>query len=34
MTDIIKQNNEVFGNYYNRIDALILNTKQNVVMKR
>lgn len=31
MNDLIKQNNEVFGNYYNRINELILKTRQNVV---
>ena len=30
MSDIVKQD-EVFGNYYNRINSLILKTKQNVV---
>ena len=30
MSNIVKQD-EVFGNYYNRINALILKTKQNVV---
>ena len=31
MVDVINQNNEVFGNYYNKINNLILRTKQNVV---
>ena len=31
MNDIIEQNNQVFGNYYNKINNLILRTKQNVV---
>ena len=31
MNNIIGQNNQVFGNYYNRINNLILRTKQNVV---
>ena len=31
MANIINQNNEVFGNYYNRINELILKTKQNVI---
>ena len=31
MNDLIKQNNQVFGNYYNKINNLILRTKQNVV---
>lgn len=30
MDDIVKQD-EVYGNYYNRINSLILKTKQNVV---
>lgn len=30
MSNIVKQD-EVFGNYYNRINSLILKTKQNVV---
>lgn len=30
MSDIVKQD-EVFGSYYNRINLLILKTKQNVV---
>ena len=30
MSDIVKQN-EVFGNYYNRINSLILKTKHNVI---
>ena len=30
MSDIVKQD-EVFGNYYNRINTLILKTKKNVV---
>lgn len=30
MSDIVKQD-EVFGNYYNKINSLILKTKQNVV---
>ena len=30
MSDIVKQD-EVFGNQYNRINSLILKTKQNVV---
>ena len=30
MGDIVKQD-EVFGNYYNRINTLILKTKKNVV---
>lgn len=30
MNNIVKQD-EVFGNYYNRINSLILKTKQNVV---
>ena len=31
MADLIEQNNQVFGNYYDRINNLILKTKQNVV---
>ena len=31
MANIINQNNDVFGNYYNRINELILKTKQNVI---
>ena len=31
MNNIIEQNNQVFGNYYNKINNLILRTKQNVV---
>lgn len=31
MNNLIKQNNQVFGNYYNKINNLILRTKQNVV---
>lgn len=31
MNDLIEQNNQVFGNYYNKINNLILRTKQNVV---
>lgn len=31
MVDLIEQNNQVFGNYYDRINNLILKTKQNVV---
>ena len=31
MNNIIEQNNQVFGSYYNRINNLILRTKQNVV---
>ena len=30
MNDIVRQD-EVFGNYYNRINTLILKTKKNVV---
>ena len=30
MSDIVKQD-EVFGNYYNKINTLILKTKKNVV---
>ncbi len=30
MNNIIEQNNQVFGNYYNKINNLILRTKQNV----
>ena len=30
MSNIIKENNEIFGNYYNKINKLILKTKQNV----
>lgn len=30
MSDIVKQD-EIFGNYYNKINLLILKTKQNVV---
>ena len=30
MSDIIKQD-AVFGSYYNRINSLILKTKQNVI---
>lgn len=29
MADFIEQNNQVFGNYYNRINNLIIKTKQN-----
>ena len=28
MADLIEQNNQVFGNYYDRINNLILKTKQ------
>mgnify|MGYP003232248578 CR=1 FL=1 len=31
MADLIEQNNQIFGNYYDRINNLILKTKQNVV---
>ncbi len=31
MADLIEQNNQVFENYYDRINNLILKTKQNVV---
>lgn len=31
MADLINKNNEVFGNYYNRINELILRTKQHVI---
>ena len=31
MLSIIKQNEEIFGNYYNRINQLVLKTKHNVV---
>ena len=31
MADLIEKNNQVFGNYYDRINNLILKTKQNVV---
>lgn len=31
MSDLIEKNNQVFGNYYDRINDLILKTKQNVV---
>ena len=31
MADLIEQNNQVFGNYYDRINNLILKIKQNVV---
>lgn len=31
MTNLTKQNNKVFGNYYDRINNLILKAKQNVV---
>ena len=31
MSDLIEKNNKVFGNYYDRINNLILKTKQNVV---
>ena len=31
MADLIEQNNKIFGNYYDRINNLILKTKQNVV---
>ena len=30
MDSIMEQNNQVFGNYYNKINDLILKTKQNV----
>ncbi len=30
MSNIIKNDNEVLGNYYNKINELILNTKRNV----
>jgi len=30
MSDIVKQD-ELFGNYYNKINSLILKTKQNVI---
>ncbi len=30
MDNIMEQNNQVFGNYYNKINDLILKTKQNV----
>lgn len=29
--NITKQSNEIFGDYYNKINNLILRTKQNVV---
>ena len=31
MSNIVKNDNEVLGNYYNKINELILNTKRNVV---
>ena len=31
MANLIEQNNQIFGNYYDRINNLILKTKQNVV---
>ena len=31
MADLIEKNNQIFGNYYDRINNLILKTKQNVV---
>lgn len=31
MADLIEQNNQIFGNYYDRINNLILKTKQQVV---
>lgn len=31
MADLIEQNNQIFGNYYDRINNLILKTKKNVV---
>ena len=31
MADLINENNEVFGDYYNRINELILRIKQNVI---
>ena len=31
MADIIKQDGEIFGNYYSRINDLILKTKQKVI---
>ena len=31
MADLIEQNNRIFGNYYDRINNLIVKTKQNVV---
>ena len=30
MSNIMKENNEIFGNYYNKINNLILKTKQKV----
>ena len=31
MANIMKQDDQVFGSYYNRINNLILRTKQNVI---